>query len=516
MQVGYRHPVRTVGVVGGGSMGSGIALTFLLAGHDVVILRRSAAGCADTVDRLNRLARQLVRSGSLDGARTSTVLARLHTTTDLAEVAAVDYVVEAVAEHVTVKQRVHAALDEFVASDVVVASTSTAVPVDVLARDCKHIERVVGTRFYLPAHLVPLVDVIRGEHTADAAVEVAIRLLSGAGKRPMTFDRHAAGAVGPRLQSALINEALRIVEEGLVEPQTVDQVLTLGIGRRFAVTGIFDRLDLVGLDTVAAALRNLNRPVPSLIGDRLRQGRLGVKTGAGFYQWSLDRVTAVEDALARQLVTQEALERSPETASTGPTVVEIAPGALRPFLKAAVAAYGSCTPQQPPGCFALLVGRAEPDRTVVERAVLARNVRGSDEVAVGEYESTIVPCFGPAYGNAHRGFWCHSGDQLRIHREAEADGLELLGSIHLHPDWHRIGPPSERGMRISQHPTAMDEYMIHQTRWPLNLICYLESSSEGGSYTIGAWAPPSHNGKRCQEMTLHWRLSAQQSFEVGA
>ncbi|OJF10145.1 hypothetical protein BG844_33880 [Couchioplanes caeruleus subsp. caeruleus] len=184
------------------------------------------------------------------------------------------------------------------------------------------------------------------------------------------------------------------------------------------------------------------------------------------------------------------------------------PAVLRPFLDAALEAYRSCTPAEPPGCFALLVGRLEPDRMVVERAVLARNVRGTDRAAIGEYESTIVPCFGEAYGNERRGFWCHAVDQLRVHREAEADGLEVLGSIHLHPDWHRIGPPAERSLRISQHPTAMDAYMIQQTQWPLNMICYVESSDGESSYTIGAWAPPADGGNRCQELTLHWSVPA--------
>ncbi|GGQ58917.1 3-hydroxyacyl-CoA dehydrogenase NAD-binding domain-containing protein [Couchioplanes azureus] len=508
MQLAYRYPVRTVGVVGGGGMGSGIALTYALAGHDVVVVQRSPQGCAATRSRLSGLARQLVRAGSPDAGRMSTVLGRIRTTTDLAELAVADYVVEAVPEDLAVKRQVHAALDEIAAPDVIVASASTAIPVDVLAQDCKHVERILGTRFYLPAPLVPLVDVVRGERTGEAAVEVATLLLAGAGKRPVTFDRHAAGTVGPRLQTALIDEALRIVGEGLVPPETVDRVLTLGVGRRFGVTGVFDRLDFAGLDTVAATLRSLGRPVPAPIEERVRQGRLGVKTGAGFYPWTDERVCAVEEALARQLIAQAAQDRAPAPAAGRSQAVVVDPAVLRPFLDAALAAYRACTPEEPPGCFALLVGRIEPDRMVVERAVLARNVRGTDQAAAGEYESTIVPCFGEAYGNRRRGFWCHAVDQLRVHREAEADGLEVLGSVHLHPDWHRIGPPGERGLHISQHPTAMDAYMIQQTQWPLNMICYIESSGDGCSYTFGAWAPPADGGNRCEELTLHWSVPA--------
>ncbi|MFI5492080.1 3-hydroxyacyl-CoA dehydrogenase NAD-binding domain-containing protein [Actinoplanes sp. NPDC051859] len=502
----YRYPVRTVGVVGGGVMGSGIALTYALAGHDVVVVQRSAESCTATEDRLDGLTRQLVRAGSPDAGRMSTVRRRITTTTDLSQLAVADYVVEAVAEDAAVKQQVHAAIDEIAAPDVVVASASTAIPVDVIAQDCKHAERVIGTRFYLPAPLVPLVDVVRGTQTVDGAVDIAVRLLGGAGKRTVTFDRHAAGATGPRLQTALINEGLRIVDEGLVDPETLDRILTQGVGRRFGVTGVFDRLDFAGLDTVAATLRNLGRPVPAPIEERLQQGRLGVKSGAGFYEWSDERIAAVEDALARQLTGQAAHERASLPTAAGPQQVVVNPAVLRPFLDAALEAYRTCTPEEPPGCFALLVGRMDADRMVVERAVLARNVRGTDQAAAGEYEATIVPCFGAAYDNANRGFWCHAVDQLKVHREAEADGLEVLGSIHLHPDWHRIGPDHERGMQISQHPTAMDAYMIQQTQWPLNLICYVEGAGDVPTYTIGAWAPPTDGGNRCHELTLHWTV----------
>ncbi|MGW7195630.1 hypothetical protein [Streptomyces chryseus] len=163
---------------------------------------------------------------------------------------------------------------------------------------------------------------------------------------------------------------------------------------------------------------------------------------------------------------------------------------LEPFLDAAFTAYDACTPSAPPSCFAILVGTLDKDRALVRQVELARSVRSTDQVAAQEFQSEIVPRFGTAYDNMHRGFWCDSKDLLRIHRRADAQGMDIIGSIHLHPDWHRLGPPGEQGLRISEAPTPMDTYMFGATHWPLNMICYVERMDQLRCYTLGAWGPP--------------------------
>ncbi|MCP9946804.1 hypothetical protein LUX12_21595 [Streptomyces somaliensis] len=120
----------------------------------------------------------------------------------------------------------------------------------------------------------------------------------------------------------------------------------------------------------------------------------------------------------------------------------------------------------------------------------ATNVRATDPVALEDFSQSIAPCFGNAYGNTRRGFWCSRCDLLRIHRQAERAGLDVLGSVHLHPGWHRIGPPGERGLRISEEPTPMDRYMFDNSRYPVNMICYLESGAGTVSVSLAAWGPP--------------------------
>ena len=169
---------------------------------------------------------------------------------------------------------------------------------------------------------------------------------------------------------------------------------------------------------------------------------------------------------------------------------------LGQFLNAARARYASCTPATPPSCFAVLVGTVSDSGVIVARAEYGRNVRGTDSTAVSEFSTTIAETFGAAYRNRHRGFWCDSADLLRIHNDAEADGLSILGSIHMHPDWHRIGPPGERTLRISERPTPMDEYAFAMTGWQVNMICYLERSGSRVVHTLAAWHHPGASAPR--------------------
>ncbi|GAA2639178.1 hypothetical protein SMC26_40840 [Actinomadura fulvescens] len=163
---------------------------------------------------------------------------------------------------------------------------------------------------------------------------------------------------------------------------------------------------------------------------------------------------------------------------------------LQTFIDAAIRTYELCTPSMPLSCFAVLVGEITEDVALVREIAPGRSVRATDPVADVEFRSRIVPAFGSAYDNQHRGFWADPRDLLRIHQQADDRGWDIIGSIHMHPDWHRIGPPHERGLRLSQAPTAMDAYMFKNTGWPINMICYLERSGRGFQYTIGAWAPP--------------------------
>jgi hypothetical protein len=164
-------------------------------------------------------------------------------------------------------------------------------------------------------------------------------------------------------------------------------------------------------------------------------------------------------------------------------------GLLDDFVYGSIRAYEACTPELPPRNWAILLGQFLDDAMLVQAIRYARNVREHDTSVRQEFQRVIVPCFGAAYSNPCRGFWCEPKQLLAATKEARAAGQEVLGSIHLHPDWHRIGPPGERNLKISEAPTPMDHYVFSNTGYPLNMILYLERRNGAIYHSLGAWSP---------------------------
>jgi 3-hydroxybutyryl-CoA dehydrogenase len=292
-------------------MECGIALEFAIAGRRVTLFNTRPESSARAQARMEHDAALLVETGLLSSERASTALGRIRRTTVLAEAAAdQDFVIESIPEDLALKQQLFRELDRLAAPGTLLASNTTALSVTALARDCARPERVLSAHYYLPAHLIPLVDVIPGEKTAPEALEATRLLLEEVGKAPVVFARDVPGSVGPRLQQALMGEALRLVQEGVATPEMVDRVLTQGIGRRFGVTGIFDRLDLAGLDLVAAIMRGSGRPVPPVVAQKVERGEFGLKSGQGFYTWTPESTATFEERVARHLISQLREERA--------------------------------------------------------------------------------------------------------------------------------------------------------------------------------------------------------------
>ncbi|WP_249416665.1 hypothetical protein [Streptomyces sp. TS71-3] len=183
--------------------------------------------------------------------------------------------------------------------------------------------------------------------------------------------------------------------------------------------------------------------------------------------------------------------------------------ALREFLVVAMREYRLITEDAPLPCFALAIGTAQTDTVHIQRVAFARNARTYDPAACREFAESIVPTFGPAYENENRGWWIDSGDLLRLWREAEGEGLDIVGSIHMHPDWHRLGPPCERTMVLNERPTPMDRHVYRNTAWPINVICYLERRAGDFYHTLAAWAPPplDEPDADCTELPLRIRTA---------
>jgi proteasome lid subunit RPN8/RPN11 len=167
--------------------------------------------------------------------------------------------------------------------------------------------------------------------------------------------------------------------------------------------------------------------------------------------------------------------------------VLISGSAVNQFVAAAKKEYESITPDEPRPCFAVLLGTVGEEAVFVEEIAFGRNARSTHPSAREEFATTIVPRFGSAYENPVRAWWFDPADLLGITRQADERGDDVLGSIHLHPDWHRLGPEPERSRPLSDHPTPMDEHMFRNSGWPINVVCYLERLQGGFYYSLAAW-----------------------------
>lgn len=277
----------SIGVVGAGLMGSGIAQVAAQAGYDVHLydlsrdaLERARDGIASSLDKLATKGRV---------TDPESVLARIRPTTDLGAMTDTSICVEAVFERLDAKQDVFRALDAVVAEDTVLATNTSALPITQLAAVTGRPDRVVGTHFFSPVPLMELCELVRGYHTSDETLGAARAFAENTGKTCVVVNRDVAGFVTTRLIAALVAEAARLVESGVASAQDVDTACRLGFGHAM---GPLETMDLIGIDVMVHAADNIAAEtpgdtfaVPGLLRRMVAAGALGRKTGQGFYPY---------------------------------------------------------------------------------------------------------------------------------------------------------------------------------------------------------------------------------------
>jgi 3-hydroxybutyryl-CoA dehydrogenase len=279
-------PEPRVAIVGSGVMGASIALVLALGGSEVTLFDPDPAALARARERV------AAGAASLRGDPSAT-RERVRTTTDLAgAVVDADLVIEAGPEDLAVKREIFASLERHAPAGAVLASNTSALPIHEIAAAIDSRERVLGTHFWNPPHLIPLVEVVQSVHTHPAHVESTIALLSRRGMKPVHVRADVPGFIGNRLQHALKREAIALVAEGVCDAETLDTVVTQGFGARLGVIGPLEQADLGGLgltlaihEIVMPALDNTPVPHP-LLREKVAHGELGAKTGRGFRSWS--------------------------------------------------------------------------------------------------------------------------------------------------------------------------------------------------------------------------------------
>ena len=280
--------VETVGVVGLGTMGAGIAQIAALAGNEVVGREVSEELGERARERIAHYLGRGVEKGRLTAEERDAALARLTTTTDLADLADCDVVIEAIVEDPEAKRETFRALEEVVGEGAVLATNTSALSVTAIAQKTERPERVVGMHFFNPAPVLPLVEVVRTELSSDEAVETAYGLAERLGKEPIRCN-DTPGFVVNRILIPLLNDCVRVLDEAGVSPEDLDKAMTRGVNWPIGPCAL---IDLIGVDIHVHASEALHdalgepRMAPPERLVRMRdEGLLGRKSGRGFFAY---------------------------------------------------------------------------------------------------------------------------------------------------------------------------------------------------------------------------------------
>jgi 3-hydroxybutyryl-CoA dehydrogenase len=291
---------RSAAVIGGGIMGADIAAIFAAGGWRVHVVEPKGARHEPLRGRVASSAGQL-------GATLEPASLAVHATSADLPWSEVALAVECVPESLALKQSVFAELERLAPRDVPLASNSSSFPISEIGRGLATRARMLGLHFFMPAHLVPCVEVIRGEATDPAVCESVAATMRALGRVPVNVRKDIPGFLANRLQHALMREAFALIEQGLASPEDVDNAVRYGFGFRYLAAGPILQKDLSGLDVHAAAATTMyhtlanDKAPPSCLRDRVAAGKLGVKTGEGFYQWDAERAAREQARYERAL-----------------------------------------------------------------------------------------------------------------------------------------------------------------------------------------------------------------------
>ena len=293
-----------VAVLGAGLMGHGIAQAFAASGHSVAISDPDGNTLASALRRIEANLRDI-------GKEPEPILANITIVSEMAAaVESADLVIEAAPEKLEIKRKLFSEAAASAPPHAILASNTSVIPITRIGEDLPTAARarLLGTHWWNPPYLVPLVEVIRTENTDSEVFQRMFDLLVELGKRPVKVQRDITGFIGNRLQYALWREAFSLIENGVCDAETIDMVIKNGFGSRFPVLGPMENADLIGLelardiyDIVVPELSNA-RPPSRLLSERIAQGKLGMKSGEGLRAWTSEKSAAVRSGLSRHLL----------------------------------------------------------------------------------------------------------------------------------------------------------------------------------------------------------------------
>lgn len=299
-----------IAIIGAGMMGHGIALIFAKEHYQVLLTDVDEEILAKAIDRIRDALSMLAQSGIGQEGDIPSALEQIEVTRNLEEaVSGASFVIEAISENLDLKQALFQKLDGFCSPNAILTTNTSVISVTEIAAKAKKRDRIVGTHFWNPPYLIPLVEVVKGRDTSLQTMDAVVDLLKRVGKHPVRVMKDVPGFVGNRLQHALWREAISIVEQGIADPETVDEVVKKSFGVRLPVLGPLENADMVGLDLTLQIhdyiLRHIeNSPFPSpLLKEKVEKKELGFKSGRGFKQWTQMSMDRCRDRLIEHLIT---------------------------------------------------------------------------------------------------------------------------------------------------------------------------------------------------------------------
>lgn len=299
-----------IAIIGSGLMGRGLAIVFTTSGHPVCLYDAFPEALASAKDRVADELALMTEGGLVTAQEAAAALNLLRTDGELpTAVDGVAMVVECVPEKMELKQSVFKALDEICPVSVVLASNTSVMSITEIASTSVNKQRIVGTHFWNPPHLLPLVEVVQTADTAPQTVATTMRILADAGKRPIHVKRDVPGFVANRMQHALWREAFHILDEGIADAKTIDEAVRYSFGLRLPVLAPLENADLIGLDLTLDIHNYIlpfladNKEPSTVLRQHNADGKLGFKTeGNGLRQWSPQDMDASRKNLARYLM----------------------------------------------------------------------------------------------------------------------------------------------------------------------------------------------------------------------
>lgn len=287
--------IRNIGILGSGIMGHGIAQSFLMGGYPVMLYDIAESILATGRVHIEKNLERFCSSGLIKEEDISACLQRLSTTTDLKEaVAGMDFIVEAAPEDLDLKQGLFEQIEAFAREDAIIATNTSSLTLGNISIRVKNKGRLVVTHWFNPPHIVPVVEVVKNEHTSDETADIAYALLEKIKKLPVKINREIPGFIVNRIQIAMVREVLNLFEQGVASAEDIDRAVRGSIGFRLASIGPLLTMDLGGLQVWYNVFQNLlpvirsSTKVPDVLERLIAEGNKGIQSGKGFYDYAVD------------------------------------------------------------------------------------------------------------------------------------------------------------------------------------------------------------------------------------